>query len=96
MLSFFPRGVLDEILNLIESVSEGFPSYSFIVVSLFKTAKNQKQRPFDPATESYPAPSQPIKIDIDTAFSAPENWLHCKTNSIKLYFTSYAQRRYRR
>ena len=30
MLSFFPRGVLDEILNLIESVSEGFPSYSTI------------------------------------------------------------------
>ena len=29
MLSFFPQGVLDEILNLIESVSEGFPSYSF-------------------------------------------------------------------
>ena len=28
MLSFFPRGVLDEILNLVESVSEGFPSYS--------------------------------------------------------------------
>ena len=28
MLSFFPRGVLDEILNLIESVSEGFPSCS--------------------------------------------------------------------
>ena len=27
-LSFFPRGVLDEILNLIESVSEDFPSYS--------------------------------------------------------------------
>ena len=30
MLSFFPRGVLDEILNLIESVSEDFPSYSGI------------------------------------------------------------------
>ena len=28
-MSFFPRGVLDEILNLIESVSEGFPSYSY-------------------------------------------------------------------
>ena len=28
MLSFFPRDVLDEILNLIESVSEGFPTYS--------------------------------------------------------------------
>ena len=27
VLSFFPRGVLDEIFNLIESVSEGFPSY---------------------------------------------------------------------
>ena len=27
MLSFFPRGVLDEILNLIELVSGGFPSY---------------------------------------------------------------------
>ena len=28
MLSFFPRDVLDEILNLIGSVSEGFPTYS--------------------------------------------------------------------
>ena len=28
MLSFFPRDVLDEIFNLIESVSEGFPAYS--------------------------------------------------------------------
>ena len=35
MLSFFPRGVLDEILKLIESVSEDFPSYSFIVTDLF-------------------------------------------------------------
>ena len=26
---FLPRGVLDEILNLIESVSEGFPSYFY-------------------------------------------------------------------
>ena len=31
MLSLFPRDVLDEILNLIESVSEGFPSYSFML-----------------------------------------------------------------
>ena len=29
VLFFFPRGVLDEILNLIESVSEGFPSYFY-------------------------------------------------------------------
>ena len=32
VLSFFPRDVLDEILNLIESVSEDFPSYSSITV----------------------------------------------------------------
>ena len=30
VLSFFPRDVLDGILNLIGSVSEGFPSYSCI------------------------------------------------------------------
>ena len=34
MLSFFPRDVLDEMLNLIESVSEGFPSYSFLFLAL--------------------------------------------------------------
>ena len=28
MLSFFPRGVLDEICDLIESVFEGFLTYS--------------------------------------------------------------------
>ena len=32
MLSFFPRGVLGEILNLIESVSEGFPSYFWMIM----------------------------------------------------------------
>ena len=32
MLSFFPRGVLDEILNLIESVSEDFPSYFYRII----------------------------------------------------------------
>ena len=33
MLFFFPRCVLDEILNLIESVSEGFPSYFSITIT---------------------------------------------------------------
>ena len=32
VLSFFPRDVLDEILNLIESVSEDFPSYTWVVL----------------------------------------------------------------
>ena len=36
MLSFFPRGVLDEILNLIESVFEDFPSYSFMKIEFDK------------------------------------------------------------
>ena len=35
VLSFFPRDVLDEILNLIGSVSEGFPSYSSILTVVF-------------------------------------------------------------
>ena len=30
VLSFFPRDVLDEILDLIESVSEGFHTYSLM------------------------------------------------------------------
>ena len=37
VLSFFPRDVLDEILNLIESVSEDFPSYSCEVSLLLYT-----------------------------------------------------------
>ena len=36
VLSFFPRDVLDEILNLIESVSEDFPSYSSILGCKFQ------------------------------------------------------------
>ena len=40
VLSFFPRGVLNEILNLIESVSEGFPSYSCIINCSFSFMEN--------------------------------------------------------
>ena len=36
MLFFFPRSVLDGILNLIESVSEGFPSYINKTVVYFR------------------------------------------------------------
>ena len=39
MLSFFPRGVLDEILNLIESVSEGFLSYYWWLLFLLSFLK---------------------------------------------------------
>ena len=41
VLSFFPRDVLDEILNLIESVSEDFPSYSFILSWRLRMSKKQ-------------------------------------------------------
>ena len=34
VLSFFPRGVLGGILNLIGSVSEGFPSYSYFSLAI--------------------------------------------------------------
>ena len=35
VLSFFPLDVLDEIWDLIESVSEGFLTYSYIIINLF-------------------------------------------------------------
>ena len=35
VLSFLLRAVLDEILNLIESVSEGFPSYTSVIHIVF-------------------------------------------------------------
>ena len=40
MLSFFPRDVLNEILNLTESVSEGFPTYSWCINSEKNIGKN--------------------------------------------------------
>ena len=53
MLSFFPRGVLDEILNLIESVSKDFPSYSdypkfrqLMLVEEFKRCINSDVKSF--------------------------------------------------
>ena len=52
MLSFFPRGVLDEILNLTESVSEGFPSYSYnfmaINLKIFKFQTSRSCFTFNP------------------------------------------------
>ena len=45
MLSFFPRDVLDEIWDLIESVSEGFPIYSSTVVLAFSIIVVHKNKP---------------------------------------------------
>ena len=38
VLSFFPRDVLDEILNLTESVSEGFLAYSWYIIRFIKSS----------------------------------------------------------
>ena len=35
VILFVPRDVLDEILNLIESVSVGFPTYSYGSISMY-------------------------------------------------------------
>ena len=49
MLSFFPRDVLDEIWDLIESVSEGFPTYSgassvsYVIHMSRESCKSSKQ-----------------------------------------------------
>ena len=51
MLSFFPRDVLDEIWDVIESVSKGFSTYSSIAHSL---SLSNFQRP-DMAECSQPA-----------------------------------------
>ena len=40
----FPRDVLDEILNLIESVSEGFPTYSNEITGHIAVNKHRKVR----------------------------------------------------
>ena len=38
MLSFFPRDALDEIWELVGSVSEGFPSYSYRICAFLVRA----------------------------------------------------------
>ena len=40
VLSFFPRDVLDEILNLIGSVSEGFSSYFYTFYDFVHACNN--------------------------------------------------------
>ena len=42
MLSFLPLDALDEILDLIESVSEGFPTYFFNLLPLYLAWRNAR------------------------------------------------------
>ena len=66
MLSFFPRDVLDETLNLIESVSEGFPSYSYcLCVHSFVSLDGMYERHFHITSASYHFPSAVGSIRAD-------------------------------
>ena len=58
VLSFFPRDVLDEILNLIGSVSEGFPSYS--LTSHQQRGHTETERRFKVSSESPVGPRSAI------------------------------------
>ena len=69
MLSFFPRDILDEILNVIESVSEIFPFYSFNGSNTFGTMKiSSRQGKFDLMSVNHSARSGGI-IGIHFRFS---------------------------
>ena len=59
VLSFFPRDVLDEILNLIESVSEDFPSYSSMQEHGKLSLNHSFNNPF--LSEALPKFSRPIQ-----------------------------------
>ena len=63
VLSFFPRDVLDEILNLIESVSEDFPSYSYIQTDM---------------SLHYSALKQSSALDFAPGIYLSEYYLRCK------------------
>ena len=72
MLSFFPRGVLGEILNLIESVSEGFPSYSFNSTSRYlDDLLNIDNNFFDSMVNRiYPSKLQLYKTNVSDAMAS--------------------------
>ena len=57
VLSFFPRDVLDEILNLIGSVSEGFPSYSYLGLDILLQVIDIQQEDRCPWTEPWGTPN---------------------------------------
>ena len=80
MLSFFPRDVLDETLNLTESVSEGFSTYSFIIHIGFVFILSR-------SAELFGKKDQPVKVailgdsvSIDGYIYIPLTRFQCKKN----------------
>ena len=73
VLSFFPRGVLDEILNLIESVSEGFPTYSSI---------NSPERHIGLYFEKQAFMDQPLQQSVTLNNPSKKSYRRVKTNRL--------------
>ena len=67
MLSFFPRGVLDKLLNLIESVSDDFPSYSTLFVFTNFSAKCNKVKLFTRIPKTKIGHIQMIRLEKSTS-----------------------------
>ena len=80
MLSFFPRGVLDEILNLIESVSEGFPSFSILLLDSSRIKNAVEELLPSPTLNPFivsgcvdePLISEDLKHDVPVEFKTDE------------------------
>ena len=62
MLSFFSLGVLDEMMNLIESVSEDFPSYSCTDFASSTRAATDRTMSIGINVKSSLVPQRPRKI----------------------------------
>ena len=76
MLSFFPRGVLDEILNLIESVSEGFPSNSWIKREVPNISFLFSAIPEDMHSQQQSIYSKNVKISSELTSSSQKQGLY--------------------
>ena len=70
MLSIFPRDVLDEIWDLTESVSEGFPTYSYSNIRLFADDTS-----LSILVENLVSAAQILKSDLDKNTKWAKTWL---------------------
>ena len=67
---FFPRDVLDEIWDLTESVSEGFPTYSYSNIRLFADDTS-----LSIVVENLVSAAQMLNSDLDKNIKWAKTWL---------------------
>ena len=82
VLSFFPRDVLDEILNLIGSVSEGFPSYSSMARTKYVTFISVLY-----VQQNFNGSKQKRNIYRCIECTAKLQWLETNTQHLSVYCT---------